>query len=330
LLALVVWGTGELALSRRAAERYDAAVGHTLAALSTLVNATQNELRREAGILAKDPAIVEGALKSDWATLARGASPRMLALTLERTADLLLVVDASGAPLVQVPPMPRVEGLGIPRPTEAVARVAVVNDRAYLLGLAPLPAGMVVVGRRVESLERLLAGGGAGEARARNEAPARNGVSPTCSHGTATPRARGALRRRGRDGQRRRSRGRRRAHARGRLRRRADGGRRALPLRPRGAGAGARRSSGPLAEGRCRAARATAGREPRRRGRARGPSRRDRPDAFARAHARGARAGCRRRLSHPARAADHRGRPDLGRHGADLQGAAHVRRRRAD
>src|SRR3989454_10032416 len=77
---------------------------------------------------------------------------------LERIADLLLVVDASGAPLVQVPPMPRVEGLGIPRPTEAVARVAVVNDRAYLLGLAPLPAGMVVVGRRVESLDRLLAG----------------------------------------------------------------------------------------------------------------------------------------------------------------------------
>src|SRR5439155_1436662 len=159
LLALVaVWGTGGLALSRRAAERYDAAVGDTLAALSALVNATQNELRREAGILAKDPAIVEGALKSDWATLARGASPRMLALTLERIADLLLVVDASGAPLVQVPPMPRVEGLGIPRPTEAVARVAVVNDRAYLLGLAPLPAGMVVVGRRVESLDRLLAG----------------------------------------------------------------------------------------------------------------------------------------------------------------------------
>jgi len=159
LLALVaVWGTGGLALSRRAAERYDAAVGDTLAALSALVNATQNELRREAGILAKDPAIVEGALKSDWATLARGASPRMLALTLERIADLLLVVDASGAPLVQVPPVPRVEGLGIPRPTEAVARVAVVNDRAYLLGLAPLPAGMVVVGRRVESLDRLLAG----------------------------------------------------------------------------------------------------------------------------------------------------------------------------
>ena len=123
LLALVaVWGTGGLALSRRAAERYDAAVGDTLAALSTLVNATQNELRREAGILAKDPAIVEGALKSDWATLARGASPRMLALTLERIADLLLVVDASGAPLVQVPRCrgSRASGSrGPPRPSRA-------------------------------------------------------------------------------------------------------------------------------------------------------------------------------------------------------------------
>src|SRR5438552_18593629 len=142
---------GGLWLARRGAERHEVAVADTVAAVRALVDAAQRELRRESALLAKDPTIVEGALKSDWATLARGASPRMLALTLERTADLLLVVDASGAPLVQVPPMPRVEGLGIPRPTEAVARVAVVNDRAYLLRLAPLPAGMVVVGRPVAS-----------------------------------------------------------------------------------------------------------------------------------------------------------------------------------
>src|SRR5207247_3215606 len=130
----------------------------TVAAVRALVDAAARELRREAALLAKDPAIVEGALKHDWATLARGASPRMLALTLERVADLLCVVDATGALLVQVPATPRVEGLALPRPAEAVTRVAVVNTRAYLVGLARLPAGMVVVGRRVESLARVLDG----------------------------------------------------------------------------------------------------------------------------------------------------------------------------
>src|SRR5207302_11427081 len=155
---LVVWVAGGLWLARRGAERHEVAVADTVAAVRALVDAAQRELRRETALLAKDPTIVEGALKRDWATLARGASPRVLALTLERTADLLLVVDASGVPLVQVPATPRVEGLGLPRPDEAGVRVAVVKDRAYLLGLAPMPAGMVVVGRRVESLERVLAG----------------------------------------------------------------------------------------------------------------------------------------------------------------------------
>src|SRR3989441_7764820 len=82
----------------------------------------------------------------------------MLALARERTADLLLVLDATGAPLVQVPATPRVEILALSRPAEAVTRVAVVNSHAYLVGLAPLPAGMVVVGRRVESLARVLEG----------------------------------------------------------------------------------------------------------------------------------------------------------------------------
>ena len=99
---LVTWGAAGLWFPRRAAERHEVAVGDTVAAVRVVVDVAQNELRREAALLAKEPAIVEGALKRDWATLARGASPRMLALTLERTADLLLVVDASGVPLVQV------------------------------------------------------------------------------------------------------------------------------------------------------------------------------------------------------------------------------------
>src|SRR5437899_1550362 len=134
---LVVWMAGGLWLARRGAERHEVAVADTVAAVRALVDAAQRELRRESALLAKDPTIVEGALKRDWATLARGASPRMLALTLERTADLLLVLDATGAPLVQVPATPRVEVLALSRPAEAVTRVAVVNSYAYLVGLAP-------------------------------------------------------------------------------------------------------------------------------------------------------------------------------------------------
>src|SRR5439155_5020231 len=73
-------------------------------------------------------------------------------------ADLLFVLAPPGAPLVQVPARPRAEVLVLPRPAEAVTRVAVVNNHAYLVGLAPPPAGMVVVGRRVESLARVLEG----------------------------------------------------------------------------------------------------------------------------------------------------------------------------
>src|SRR2546425_713314 len=137
---LVVWMAGGLWLARRGAERHEVAVADTVAAVRALVDAAQRELRRESALLAKDPTIVEGVLKRDWATLARGASPRMLALTLERTADLLLVLAATGAPLVQAPAPPRVEGPAPPRPPQAATRGAALNRPAPLVGPAPLPA----------------------------------------------------------------------------------------------------------------------------------------------------------------------------------------------
>src|SRR5207245_1533229 len=143
---LVVWVAGGLWLARRGAERHEVAVADTVAAVRALVDAAQHELRRETALLAKDPTIVEGALKRDWVTLARGASPRMLALTLERIADLLFVLDATGAPLVQVPATPRVEVLALSRPAAAVTRVAVVSRHAYVAGLTPAPARLAVLG----------------------------------------------------------------------------------------------------------------------------------------------------------------------------------------
>jgi GAF domain-containing protein/CheY-like chemotaxis protein len=153
LIGLVVlWFVAGIFLARALAARHDTATTATLASVRTIVAAALEEARREASLLAQDPAVVEGATRSDWATLVRGAWPRILALTQERRADLLLIVDASGAPLVQVPAARHVVAAAVARPPEAVARLAVIDERPYVLGVAPMPDGLVIVGRRFESL----------------------------------------------------------------------------------------------------------------------------------------------------------------------------------
>ena len=153
LIGLVVlWFVAGIFLARALAARHDTAATATLASVRTIVAAALEEVRREASLLAQDPAVVEGATRSDWATLVRGAWPRILALTHERRADLLLIVDASGVPLVQVPAARHVVAAAVARPPEAVARLAVIDERPYVLGIAPMPAGLVIVGRRFESL----------------------------------------------------------------------------------------------------------------------------------------------------------------------------------
>ena len=153
-----VWIAAALVWRSHTAARDEEVLAGTLAAVRAVVDSAQGDMRREAALLAEDPAVREGALRSDWATLARGASPRMAALTLQRVADLLVVLDAAGAPLVQVPATPRVPLPALPRSAEPVARLGVVGDRVYVLGWAPLPVGAVVVGRRFESLVGPLAG----------------------------------------------------------------------------------------------------------------------------------------------------------------------------
>src|SRR5207247_9184691 len=103
---------------------------------------------REAMLLARDPAVVEGARKGDWATLARGAA-RLRALTLERLADLVVVLDAGGVALLQVPATPRVELPAPALPGNAAVTLAVLGGRAYLLGVAAAgrePGGGLVAG----------------------------------------------------------------------------------------------------------------------------------------------------------------------------------------
>ena len=138
------------------AARDEAVTLSALASVRAVFDGAQGEVRREAALLARDPAIIAGALRRDWASLARGASPRMIALTLERFADLLVVLDGAGAPIVQVPATLPVALPAFGHPAEPVARLGVVGDSVYVLGLAPLPVGTVVVGRRLESLEHAL------------------------------------------------------------------------------------------------------------------------------------------------------------------------------
>ena len=79
LIGLVVlWFVAGIVLARAVAARHDTAATATLASVRTIVAAALEEVRREASLLAQDPAVVEGATRSDWATLVRGAWPRIL------------------------------------------------------------------------------------------------------------------------------------------------------------------------------------------------------------------------------------------------------------
>ncbi len=161
------WGAGGLALLRGLEARHAARLAERAAAVGMVLEATQAALIREARLLARDPAVADGAIRGDWGTLARGASPRMVALAVERLADLLLILDASGVTLAQVPAVPQHNLSDIAPPASASIAVRLVGGRAFLLALAPVPGsdggplGTVVVGRRLEYLGRAMAGGAA-------------------------------------------------------------------------------------------------------------------------------------------------------------------------
>ena len=92
--------------------RHETRVADAVGATRAVLGEAQHALLREARLLAGDPAVIEGVVKGDWATLARGASPRILSVTGDRVGDLLLITDASGALLVQVPALPRLKSVG--------------------------------------------------------------------------------------------------------------------------------------------------------------------------------------------------------------------------
>jgi len=130
--------------------------------IAALVDAALEDLQREARLLARDPAVIQGVMKGDWGTLARGASPRMLSLTLERVADLVLIVDERNAPLVQVPAASVPAGTGLPVGSPApIGAIQLVSGVPMLLGVVPIvqdgrSLGTVVVGRKFEGLAKRL------------------------------------------------------------------------------------------------------------------------------------------------------------------------------
>jgi len=158
---------GFIAAQRQIVRTREDAIARTVGAVTELVADYQEALRRETVLLARDPAVIEGTLKGDWATLARGASPRVLAVTQDGLADFITVRDSRGTPLVQVPAGPPPSLPGIPTPTEPVLTLRLAGGRPYFLVAAPIiggfadrgapgPAGTVVAGRRLEGLTPLL------------------------------------------------------------------------------------------------------------------------------------------------------------------------------
>jgi GAF domain-containing protein/CheY-like chemotaxis protein len=153
----MLWAIAGVVVAERVVARYDTAVSATLTSVRELVALALEDVRREAWLLAHDPAVSDGMAESDWATLVRGALPKILALQQDRIADLLLIMDANGLPLIQMPPAKQSIAPAVLRPTEPFTQVALVGERPYVLGIAPTPAGMVVVGRSFDALEESIA-----------------------------------------------------------------------------------------------------------------------------------------------------------------------------
>ena len=162
----ILGGLGYVASQRQIGRARDAAVAGTVDAVTTLVADYQGSLRRETILLAQEPAVVEGVTKGDWAVLARGASPRVLALTRDGVADFISIRDARDTPLVQVPAGPPPSLPGTPSITEPTLTLRLAGGQPYFLATAPVRAsaeaaprvipGTVIAGRRLEGLGPLL------------------------------------------------------------------------------------------------------------------------------------------------------------------------------
>jgi GAF domain-containing protein/CheY-like chemotaxis protein len=151
-----VWCAGGALLWRRLLAREETALAALAGTARARLTEAESLVRREAGLLAQEPAIVEGVGRHDWSTLARGAV-RVRALTLDGVADLVVVADAGGAPLLKVPSAAAVPTADLSSPPGPLVTLRVLDGRAYVLGRAPVragdaPVGTVAVARRLDRL----------------------------------------------------------------------------------------------------------------------------------------------------------------------------------
>src|SRR3989304_5715257 len=169
-MALSALGAGGVTVAlRQLSLAREQAAARAPESVAALVADTQAALHREARLLARDPALADGVAKGDWATLARGVSPRLAPITLERMADFVSVLDAAGSALLQVPALPPT---AIPDPAAISVSppgLTVLNGHPYVVAVVPAagdagqarPAGFVVIARRLENVVPLAAGASA-------------------------------------------------------------------------------------------------------------------------------------------------------------------------
>jgi len=132
-----LWAGGGALLLRQIDGRHAALSDVSVERVAAALHEQQAALVREATLLAQEPAVVDAARKADWATLARGAA-RLRALTLERVADLVVIQDAGGTSLLQVPAGPRVAVPAFATPAKVGVMLASLDAGAYLLAVAAI------------------------------------------------------------------------------------------------------------------------------------------------------------------------------------------------
>src|ERR1700675_4348009 len=138
-LALSALGVGGVVVALRSLSlAREQAAARAQESAATLVADTQAALHREARLLARDPALVDGVTKGDWATLARGVSPRLAAVTLERVADFVSVLDGAGSALLQVPALPPTPIPDPPAISESPPGLTVLNGHPYVVAAVPV------------------------------------------------------------------------------------------------------------------------------------------------------------------------------------------------
>lgn len=157
LVAVVAWTGGGLLLVGQRDRAHDARLADTAASVRALLDEAQENLRLDARLLARDLRIVEH--EGEWVNF--GHPSAIIMFSTGRRAERWYVLAPGGKPMAYqmgttIP--------AIPPPDKPIARLAVFDGRAWMLGVAPFVGlrstggvvpgalGVVILARSVESL----------------------------------------------------------------------------------------------------------------------------------------------------------------------------------